>query len=274
MKATINNHSAHPLWGLVLICILGLTPAYADSTLELSIIPLKHRPATSLMPSLHPLIKAPATLSAAGNQLLLRADKSTGAQLRLLIDELDKPLRQYQIEVRQGENSGVQTQRLHANIKQPSIYTGGATQPTESSITVRRTTGTKRGASLHSIKALEGYPTYIETGKEIPFWLLSKEGTPGQEYKAVRTGFYATLLSSDNKRFVMQLSTQQQNAIKGSKSLRSNRSQSTLSGRLGEWVLVGGSRTRESHKDLSINSKTSRTNRGQQALYLRVTESD
>jgi hypothetical protein len=81
-------------------------------------------------------------------------------------------------------------------------------------------------------------------------------------------------MGSDNKRFVMQLSTQQQDAIKGSNSLRSNRSQSTLSGRLGEWVLVGGSRTRETHKDLSINSKASRVSRGQQALYLRVTESD
>jgi len=273
MSKMISNNRLIPLcWALTLTCLSWFTSVNASSTLELSIIPLQHRPAASLLPSLSPLVKAPATLTAVGNQLLLRANKTTSAQLRLLIDELDKPLRQYLIEVRQGVNSGVQTQQLQTNIKQGSIGIGSADRSTSGTLIVRRSTGTKGGASLQSIRALEGYPAYIETGKQIPFWSLNEEGLAGQTYKAVSTGFYATLLSSDDKRFVMQLSTQQQDAINNSKSLQATRTQSTLSGRLGEWTAIGGTNSNKKLDTRTLRSKTAHSSQRQHTLYLRVTE--
>jgi len=273
MCKIISNNRLMPLcWALTLTCLSWFTSVNANSALELSIIPLQHRPAASLMPSLSPLVIAPATLTAAGNQLVLRANKVTSAQLRLLIDELDKPLRQYLIEVRQGANSGVQTQQLQANIKQGSIDMGSAERSTSSALVVRRTTGAKGGASLQSIRALEGYPAYIETGKEIPFWSLNEEGVAGQTYKAVSTGFYATLLSSDDKRFVMQLSTQQQDAIDNTKSLQTTHTQSTLSGRLGEWTAIGGTNSNKKLDTSTLRSKNTHSTQRQHTFYLRVTE--
>jgi len=270
-KRTAPNDKT-PSWILALLFTLWLMPAYANTPLELSIIPLKHRPAENLMPSLVPFIRAPATLSAAGNQLLLRADKPTSAQLRMLIDELDQPLRQYLIEVRQGIHSGIQTLHIKAGIKEGTIKLGSNGSTTNNTITLRRSTGTKGGASLQSITALEGYPVYIETGKEIPLWSLDEQGRAGQTYKAINTGFYATLLSGNDERFAMQISTKQQDSIGNSKSLKTASSHSTLRGKLGEWTVIGGSQTRDGRSTSSPNRKSSYSNQQQQTLYLRVTE--
>jgi len=271
-KIKKNNPLARYCWALILACTVWLAPASANNTLELSIIPLQHRPAASLIPSLSHLVQHPATITAAGNQLLLRADKSTSAQLRLLIDELDKPLRQFLIEVRQGMKSGLQTRHLQGDVQRSSVHSGSTDHSTTSSLVVRRSTGSKGGASLQSIKALEGYPAYIETGTEIPFWSFNRGGEAGQTYKAINTGFYATLLSSNDERFVMQLSAQQQDTKNNSKTLQVDRAQSTLSGRLGEWTAVGSNHITKKNNNRTLNTKTSHSSDRQQILYLRVSE--
>ena len=76
-------------------------PAAADY--GLTIIPLQHRPAEQIVPSLRPLVEQGGAISSMGDKILLRVSPGNLDELRTTIAALDTPLRRLVVSVRQGE---------------------------------------------------------------------------------------------------------------------------------------------------------------------------
>lgn len=82
--------------GVAVLCAVAeWVPAQA-----LEIIPLRHRTADQVLPALRPLLEPGGTLSAHGNQLLVRTSPANLAELRRALDAIDRPARRLQISVR------------------------------------------------------------------------------------------------------------------------------------------------------------------------------
>lgn len=264
---------------------LWFSVSFATSTLE--VIPLKHRPAEMLVSSIKEVAHPDIAISAAGNQLILRGEPEEISMLRSLIDELDQPLEQYTIHVRQNNQKSSYEKNTQAgytyqsgddgsgsNIKIGKITLDGKPVPRSGATVISksgnhtatvtsRTYSTSTSSNTNQkINALEGHSARIETGKEIPFLSWDRyDGVVTKEYRPVVTGFYVTPHPSGNDRVTLDIATQKQKVQENTRDhIEVAGYQSSINARLGEWINVGASlqsgnnRNREIGKRYSVNS--------------------
>ena len=207
--------------------------------------------------------------------------------LRSLIDELDQPLMQYTIHVRQNNRKSSYEKNTQAgytyqsqdggngsNIKIGKIRLdgkpvsgGGATVTSKNgnhtaTITSRTYSTSSSSNTNQKINALEGHSARIETGKEIPFLSWDRyDGSISRDYRPVITGFYVTPYPSGEERVTLDIATQKQKLQPHTRDhIEVAGYQSSINARLGEWINVGASlesgsnRNREIGKRYNVNS--------------------
>ncbi len=265
---------------LLIVVLLMSSPLGKAESLE--VIPLQHRPAHLLLPPLRAVASEQARISASSNQLIVRASDKEIAQLRLLIEELDQPLTQFHITVRQNNKKADRAHDLQltaqyrnenrnssSNIKVGKTTLDGKPLPSNgASTTVRHSNSTltssvknystlSRSNAEQKITALEGYPAHIETGKQIPFFNFNTEyGTVGQQYKAVMTGFYVTPVLSGASRVSLMISAQKQGLQKHSeRDINTASYSSTINVKLGDWVDLGSALEHSRENEKSIGKR-------------------
>jgi type II secretory pathway component GspD/PulD (secretin) len=251
----------------------------------LEAITLQHRLAEDLVPILQPLLPAGAGLSGAGNVLLVRADEVTMEQVRRAIAALDRAPRQLLITVGQDTDAAERSAAVRGS---GTVATGdvqvGVNQPPQgqsgAQVVLRGSADQGRIRSVSSVRAVDGYEAYVAVGQSRPFTSRSVvtvpyggrvvEQTTG--YRDVQTGFYATpRLSGD--RVTLEISPTQQQATPGQRDAVSTRSlTTTVSGRLGEWIAIGGAT--ESRDDGTVGLATwgQRTQLTQYSAWVKVEE--
>lgn len=244
---------------ILLFCCLA-APVLAQQ--EMEIIPLKYRTVDQLIPALRPLVEPGGALSGMNNQLILRASRANREQIRQALAALDTPQRSLLIRVSQnrdaesrqqgGELSGNAGFGSSVRIVQSS---GGAVQGTQ--IELRRgdasvatrvydTRSTRDTRSSQVVQVVEGGRAFIQVGQSLPLPLrqvqLGPNGavlTESVVYRDVGQGFYASpQLAGD--RVTLEISPQFDTPGSAG-SVNTQRLSTTVSGRLGEWIELGGS---------------------------------
>ncbi|HET9693006.1 MAG TPA: hypothetical protein VFP48_01385 [Steroidobacteraceae bacterium] len=246
-------------WRALLLLVYWAPALLHADTLEA--IRLQHRLAEEVIPVLQPLLPADAALTGTGDVLLIRADEATIRQLRATLADIDRAPRQLLITV--GQSSGGATRRT-------GVHGSGTVAAGDVQVGVNRPPGAETGAqvvvhdrqarndirSVSSVRTLEGHEAYVAVGVSRPFTstsvVSSGPGGPvyhGQHtgYRDLQTGFYATPRVSGD-RVMLEISPSQQRL--GSETHRhavtTQTVTTTLSGRLGEWLELGGvAETRE-----------------------------
>jgi type II secretory pathway component HofQ len=271
------------------LLLLTLHPFTLASERHLEIIPLQHRPAETLIPVLMPLTSGETSLSASGNNLIIRATPSELLQLKTLIEEIDQPLAQFRIYVRTGNQSNITQQEygvghqgsnfsstptIKRSISRNGVIIQNETRHSSSKVVVHRSSTLSSNHSQQQVRATEGYPAYISIGEEIPvtnltFWDGSDSIVVGKKYKPVVSGFYVTPQLSAADNVVLSLSTQQQ-SLKNNRRINTQGYTGTLRGRLGEWIQVGGvgQQDRDRENDLNRHYSSKLSNTGN--IYLKV----
>lgn len=272
------------------------------STLTLAsgfeVIPLKYRPAQMLLPSIQAVASADTQITAANNQLILKGDPAQVAQIRMLIEELDTPLSQFRISLRQNNGqqySGraiehdayYQHQNSNSNIKIGTTTLDGKPVHKNSGAKVSSTSGNStytsttyvrnrstqsQGNTQQTINALEGHPARIETGKEIPFLNLDTyNSTVTQDYKPVITGFYVTPIASGDDRITLNISAQKQNTNRrNTREVDTAGFSSTVNARLGEWINIGGALESATNHEKAIGKRYRVNSNDEYSLELKV----
>ncbi len=264
---------------VLLLLVLTSTRVGANS---LTVIQLTNRPAVEVIPVVEPMLGDGDVISGQGFKLFLRASPSTVADVRAMIEILDQAARVLQISVFQGSTRGLGELGIDGRLR----IEGG-----DGSVTIgsggnsgnNATIGTSRGSvsidgsstrlrlsnsPIHQIRVTEGNEAYIETGEQIPFfsganWILPEGVAGGIEYRDVVTGFYV-LPRVSGERVTLRISPFK-NSLKGSSggNVTTQTANTTITGRLGDWLLVGGvsEELRQSQRDTASYSSTqSRTN--------------
>ncbi len=283
------------------LCVLSALASATSESIE--IIPLKHRPADTLIPALKSIGNDDIEITAINNQIILRGNSGEIARLHALIDELDTPLAQYKITVRQNnantnnERQSSGSYRLKSdtgNIKigkttldgRPikdggaKVVLGDSNQRITS--TVKSYSSSSQRNTEQSVRAVEGYSARIETGKEIPF-LRRDYGNYhdhlSQDYKPVFTGFYVTPRNSGDNSVTLEISAQKQRLEPSDRrhSQQSRQSDietasysSTVNAPFGEWINLGAALERGNQKDRSIGNRYSVQSGDNYSLELKI----
>jgi type II secretory pathway component GspD/PulD (secretin) len=253
---------------LILLSALAPVPARAQSSV-LEVIPLKYRTVEQVIPVLKPLLDKGGTLSGMQSQLIIRTTPANLAEIKQVLATLDAMPRRLMITVRQdadinrdrttAEVSGRVSSGSASVIIPGSGTSGGVVEARRGDDVVRgrieNTRAVDNDRNTQTLQVLEGNSAFIRIGLSVPLpqRQVIRTIVNGQvvervistaEYRDVTTGFYALpRLAGD--RVMLEISPQrdtlpgpEQNLPRGSISVQS--AATTVSGRLGEWMEIGG----------------------------------
>lgn len=240
---------------------------------DIEIIALRHRPADELLPTLRAFLEPGGALTGQGYQLFLRTSPANARQLKQLLATLDRAPRELLITVRHDREGEGSERRVGAD--------GSVT------ITTRRVWGelnvdaadarTIRTQSAEQrIRVVEGGRAYIAIGTAIPMSFRRFVTTPqgltevrGTVYYDAVTGFYARPQLA-GELVTVELAPEQSNIVAG--GIERAQLSTTVRGRLGEWIAVGGVDARGESSTSGMLSSTQRTDTGQRGVWLKVEE--
>ena len=199
---------------LGLLLAAGITLAQG----ALEIIPLRHRTADEMIPVLQPMLEPGGALSGQAYQLIVRTSPANLAQLREVLAAIDRPARRLMISVRFDSVQDRARSRADADVR---ISNRGAS----ADVRVLDSRSAQDERVDQRVQVLEGGQATISTGE----WRL---------YADSSTGFVAVpRLSGSN--VTLDIFSQQESFTRGG-GIRGQQASSTVSGRLGEWIELGG----------------------------------
>mgnify|MGYP007103347609 FL=1 len=204
---------------LTLLCVL--LPSLAVGQQEMEIIALRHRTLQEVLPALQPLLEPGGTLSGMNDQLIVRASPRNREQIRQALAAIDTPARRLLIRVRQNRDSGLEL----------PAYERRSVQSID---------------SQQMVQVVEGGRALIQVGRSLPVPLRQLAIGPrgavfseGIVYRDLGQGFYAAPRVV-GERVTLEISPQF-DSPGGQGAVERQRLLTTVSGRLGEWLEVGGS---------------------------------
>lgn len=278
-----------------LFALLLMLPLLAFAQQEMEIIPLKNRTVDQVMPVIRPLVEPGGALSGMNNQLILRASRKNREEIKQALAALDTPARQLVIRVTQNRDAAMQRSGAeafgsvgndHVRVTQPptGVAAGGGTvviRKGDSVIggQVVETRSTRTASAAQSVQVVEGGRAFINVGQSVPLPMQQVVLGPGGAivtnttvYRDIGQGFYAEpRLAGD--RVMLEISPQFDTpGNAGYGSVNTQRVSTTVSGRLGEWIELGGSGQQAGgtqRGNLSVGTSEVRDNR---SVWLMVEE--
>lgn len=252
----------------ILIVVTFVTSAWAQG---LEILTLRHRTAEQLLPQLQVLVEPGGGLTGSGDKLFLRASARNQAEIRQALEALDRPLRRLKITVRhEGRATGVEA------------GAGASVRLAPGDSRVRATIGERQTSSreqvAQQVQTIEGGRAFINVGQSIALPLRQVVQTPNGVvvtdtvvWQEIGTGFFA-VPRLVGERVLLDISPRHDTpgAIPGSANVQ--HLSTTVSGRLGEWISLGGSARDAAGESSGILHQASRDRSSGREVWLRVEE--
>ncbi len=216
------------------IVLLLLLPLLAHA--EIGAIALKHRSAESLIPLLQPVLDEGVRISGQGDTLIVNSKPWQLEELRSLVTQLDTPLQSLLITVIQGgdDNHSALGAVADGTLEKPRVRVYG---------TQKR----QREAVSQQLRVIEGEWATISAGESVPIAKQSKShgpnGTTVQqsvEYKDVESGFEVRPRVQGESVTLELRPFRARRSRSGGGIIEQQQIETTLSGRLGEWISLGG----------------------------------
>ena len=223
---------------------LLLTCGLAAAQQQMEIIPLRAQTVDRVLPVLMPLLEPGGTLTGMNDQLFLRASPANRADIKRALAAIDVPARRLVIHV------ATTREALDAG---RGAAVGGQVVIGDETTRGRVSAGAWDGQAASSqragqmVRTVEGGAAFISAGRSLPLPMRQTSAGPGGivvtdgvVFRDVGSGFFATpRLSGD--RVTLEISQQAESMSgRGLGAIDSQRLTTTVSGRLGEWMQVGG----------------------------------
>lgn len=250
---------------ILLLLAAVLVPVYAQET-TIEIFTLKHRMPQEIIPVIQPLVGTRGAVSGMNDQLIVRATPERLAQIKRVLRHIDIPPLRLVITVKQdaagaGADHGA---RLSGRIGKDAARLNARLYSTQS-----------QGDSAYTqqVQAVEGYPARIQIGHAIP--VVEQAVTPAGQvinsfhYQDVGVGFYVLPLVSGN-RVTLRISPHRDQLSASGGEIAIQRVQTTVSGRLGEWIDIGGAVQRMQNQSSGIGYATSAYGAEQRDVRVKV----
>ena len=255
---------------------LFLTFASSLSLAATEAISLNNRMAEDVIEVARSVLGHEGRVTAYGNQLIVNAPSERIEELKSLLQQLDRPARRLLISVDTQDSLQQHDQGYRvdgsARIGDVEVISGrGERHGNDQVRIINRSTQTRSGG-LQQIQASEGYPALIQTGQSVP---LQQRGTGpyGQvyqstEYRNVTRGIYVTATLSGELVHITLSSHNDRLSQQHPGSIDTQLTDTRISGRLGEWITLGGISEQRSGNDSAFLRQHS--TQGSQDMGLRI----
>lgn len=271
--------------------ILPLLLLSLSARAELAVIELKHRSAEELLPIVQPLVDKGGVASGMNYQLILRTSPHNLAEIRKLLNSIDVAPRKLRVTVMQdvdrdtaerlvGISGGVGS---NPRITLPDSGGGAGMEIGQGrdrlKANVISTRSLEAGRNTQQLQVLEGNRALVRTGQSMPVpqrqviqhpW--GSQVVDTTEYRDVERGFYV-LPRVSGDRVTVEIDAQNDAPGRGDpQAVSTQRASTTLSGRLGEWMELGGTGSQETVDDGTISTRSLARSREQRSVLIRVEE--
>lgn len=280
---------AKAIWGLaVLLWLSGSNPVWAQQTV-LEVIPLKYRQAEEMIPVLRPLLPPQGSVSGLNNRLIVRTTPENLAEIRQILAAIDVAARRLVVLVRQEaeaerDRRGAQVSgRVEIGDKVTVTQPGRPTPPgaTARVDDVRAKVYSSSDQSNESVsqrvQVLEGGRAFIRLAQSTPVRTRQTVNTPSgrrviesTELHEADTGFYVVPHLSGDRVTLEILTAASSLQADGAAGVQGV--QTTVSGRLGEWIEVGGIGQQSNLRESEILARGSEARRDARRVLLKVEE--
>jgi type II secretory pathway component GspD/PulD (secretin) len=261
------RQTRHGHWRFAAIFIMVVAASLARAQPVVEVIPLHYRTAEEVIPILQPMLDPGGTLSGFRGQLIVRTTPGNLVEIKRILASVDAAPRQLQITVRQDADGSARrsTADVSGNIGNDNARVvvppasrerqGGRIVIREGDSRIRAhvldSASTLSDRNTQTLRVSEGREAFIQVGQSVPVRgrQVTRTVVGGQvveqvvdstEYRDVTTGFYVRpRLSGD--RVMLDISPQRESLsgnVRGGVSVQ--RVVTTVSGRLGEWIEIGG----------------------------------
>lgn len=257
---------------LVLLLLFLSTSGLAATQLE--IIELQHRPADEVLPLVRPFLNPQGSMTATGFKLLVRSTPSNIEELRQAVREFDVGVQRLRITVQQDlredrrdSETGVRGRVLlgDGDVRIGERGRDGA------SVVLRDEQRSEEAPITHSVQVAEGEWAAIATGDSIPVRRRDYGGGYTQEYVEVSSGFE---VRPRVKGAVVHLEIRPRRSRVRGPGIEVQRLDTTVTGRLGEWLDLGGVMSEEESRRSGTLSGSRSEARSERSLRVRVERID
>ncbi|RFA28337.1 hypothetical protein CAI21_12190 [Alkalilimnicola ehrlichii] len=248
---------------LAFIALLLSAPAIASNELEL--IELTYQDAEEIIPLLQPHAAGGVTLSGQGSTLILRGSQHDIDGLRTIISQLDRAPQAIRVSVRSDRSMTQQN-------------AGGGVQSSERSVRVYGTRRADDGSGTQTVRGVAGRPLHIARSIALPVTEFDigqdQDGiqySQRQTYIHAANGFYARArLQGENVTIDLMVDTGEFPDRQFQRPHQRQQLVSQVSGRVGEWILVGETMQQERQSDDSMVYRSRRRGLEDNQIWLRV----
>ncbi len=280
---------------LIACMMLALLSPLAWADME--VITLYHRTVDEVLPIIRPMLDADGAATGMNNQLILRTSPRNLAEIKKILESIDSAPRRLRITVLQDVDRATVSRLLEAS---GSVTVGGNARVTVAPGTgsggvsvqaggdekhvqarLQSTRSLEAGHKTQQVQVLEGNRAFIQAGASVPVPQREIVRTPygtqvieSRTYRDVDSGFYV-LPRISGDRVTLEISTQNDSLQTGSQDYPTQniqRVQTTLSGRLGAWMVLGDIGQQQDRGGGSISSRSTSSISEQRNVLLKVDE--
>jgi len=242
---------------------------------RIEVIQLHGRTANELIPIIKPVIGSEVGLSAQGYKLIVRGEEKDIAQVHEILKQLDSPPKQLTISLRRGGGTTINRSEASAS---GTISSGDARLSVNGSgpakIRLHETRRSLNDDSIRRINAIEGRQAFIQTGQLVPVGERHVDQfgrqTNSVRYKNINSGFYVVPRVSGEFVNLELLQNNMSIDRHGRQKFNTQRTGTSLRGRLGEWISIGGVSQQSSQSGSGILHSTRRNSNTDLELYIKV----
>lgn len=212
------------------------------------VIQLNNRMGEEVLPVAESVLGGQGRVTAYGNQLIVNAPDALIRELRQVVDQLDVAPKRLLISVdtQDSANSTAAGYRVDGSARAGDVEfeTGRGEIGGRDQVRIIRRSTNSRDGGIQQIQASEGYPALIQVGQSVPLTTHGSDGY-GQiyqqtQYRDVLRGFYATATVHGDRVQISISSSRDRLAQGRSGVVEVQNADTRVSGRVGEWITVGG----------------------------------
>ena len=228
--------------GLIVLLLFFVAVDVGAEASRLEIIELRHRAAEELVPLVKPFLDPAGSVTGTGFRLIVRSTPENIEELRGLVREFDVGAKRLRITVRQdareeSRESGARVQgeipigeRGRVRIGEPDREGG--------SIELHERRRTEDAPMSHSVQVVEGQWAAIATGQSVPIRQPDhRYGGVRHDYVEVSSGFEVLPRVNGDR---VHLSIRPRRMAREGREIEVQRLDTHVSGRLGDWIELGG----------------------------------
>lgn len=281
---------------LLILCAVSFLAQATGMTLE--VITLQNRNVHDVISILQPLVAPGGTVTGMNNQLIIKSTPENLAELKRVLAGIDQKPRRLLISVRQ-DSAGASYGReqafsgrysegdVTAEVRDPSPAHEGlsvSARDEEGNVIryrIQDSTATSSDQGTYRVQATEGYPAFIHAGQSIPLPSRTTHVTPqgvvvtdATEYVDATSGFYV-LPRLNGDLVTLLVAPGLSKASAGAMPVFDVQNvETTATGRLGEWMQIGGINQSGSGSDTRLLSSSSRSGQISNTIFIKVDELD